>query len=151
MPILSHIFKKLQKKQAGPQRRQKQEQKTDSQEQQTQKAKVVAKKRTTKGASAMKAEHAHGAYNVIVRPHISEKSVSHNNEGKYVFEIYPGINKKEVAKAIESVYKVKVESVNRIKMPRKLKRHMRHKNLKFRYGKAVVTLEKGQEIEVLPQ
>ncbi|MEX2145138.1 MAG: 50S ribosomal protein L23 [Candidatus Spechtbacterales bacterium] len=87
----------------------------------------------------------------MLRPHISEKSVKHNDEGKYVFEVYKGVNKKQIAAAIESVYKVKVESVNRIKMPPKPKRHLRHQNLKFRHDKAVVTLAKGQEIEVLPQ
>jgi large subunit ribosomal protein L23 len=96
-------------------------------------------------------ESAHSAYGVVVRPHISEKSVEHNSEGKYVFEVASNVSKKQIKDAIEVMYGVKVESVNKIKVPAKKTRYRMQTGTKSRSNKAVVTLKKGQEIEVLPQ
>lgn len=96
-------------------------------------------------------ESAYSAYGIIVRPHISEKSVSGSDKAKYVFEIIPGANKKQIQSAIEVMYGVKVENVNKIKVPTKKTRYRAQSGSKARYDKAVVTLKKGQEIEVLPQ
>lgn len=102
-------------------------------------------------SSAIKMESAHSAYGVVVRPHVSEKSVERNHEGKYVFEVASSVSKKQIKDAIEVMYGVKVESVNKIKVPAKKTRYRMQTGTKFRYNKAVVTLKKGQEIEVLPQ
>ena len=139
MPILQHIFKKRQKKETGPktqkkglQEKKRQEQKeaqvqeqvksTKPKKQQKQQPKddlIKAKKdKSTKStASTIKTEGAHGAYGIIIRPHISEKSVAKNNQGKYVFEVYPRANKNQIKNAIEVMYDVKVESINKTQGP----------------------------------
>lgn len=96
-------------------------------------------------------DNAYSAYGVVLRPHISEKSVARNSEGKYVFEVAANAGKKEIQKAIETMYGVKVENVNKVKMPAKKTRYRFQSGTSSRPGKAVVTLKKGQEIEVLPQ
>lgn len=67
-----------------------------------------------------------------------------------MFEIYPGSNKNEIAQAVEEAYGVKVDSVNKIKTHQKTKRYRFQQGTSTRLDKAVVTLKKGQEIEVLP-
>lgn len=163
MPILGHIFQKKDKKGFKKISHPRAKFKDGSVKKDFKPAlqgapvkKSVNTKKTQKNlrklsASVMKSEQAHFAHNVIVKPHISEKSVSKNNEGKYVFEIHKGVSKQQIAKAIEILYDVKVEKVNRISVPRKSKMYKRIKGKQSRYDKAVVTLKKGQEIEVLPQ
>jgi len=100
----------------------------------------------------MKAERAHGAYRVLVRPHISEKSVAQNEMRKYVFEVYQGVKAPDVRRAIEQAYGVEVARINMITVPSKRVRFRRGtKGYKTRYRKAMVTLKSGHEIEVLPQ
>ena len=61
--------------------------------------------------------------------------------GKYVFLVENGANKSEIKKALEEIYKVKVVKVNTINA-----RPNPH-----RYKKAVVTLQSGQKLDILPQ
>ena len=49
---------------------------------------------------------------VILRPIVSEKSYNLIDEGKYTFEVDPRSNKTEIKQAVESIFKVKVSSVN---------------------------------------
>ena len=49
---------------------------------------------------------------IIIRPVVSEKSYSLIDEGKYTFEVDPRANKTEIKAAIESIFDVKVSSVN---------------------------------------
>ena len=60
------------------------------------------------------------------------------------------MNKPEVAKAIESMYGVKVSSVNILNKRGKIKRLGRNTGKIPGYKKAVITLEKGNKIEVMP-
>ena len=48
------------------------------------------------------------AYDVILRPVITEKSMAGIADKKYVFEVATGSNKVEIRKAIEEIFKVKV-------------------------------------------
>lgn len=99
----------------------------------------------------MKKEQAHGAFGVIVRPHISEKSVDQTQQGKYVFEVYPGVDATKVANAVEKTYGVDVAKVNMVKVASKKKRIRNRYSAKARPNKAIVTLKAGHSIEVLPQ
>lgn len=114
-------------------------------------AKKAQKKPKKRGASVIKFEQAHFAHGIVIRPHISEKSVSKNNQGKYVFEIHRKVSKPQITRAIETLYGVKVEKVNKISVFSKSKKYRRIQGKQSRHNKAVVTLKKGQEIEVLPQ
>ena len=62
------------------------------------------------------------AYDVIIRPIISEQSMEDVDIKKYVFEVAKDANKIEIKKAVEEIFGVKVEKVNTIRMEGKEKR-----------------------------
>lgn len=70
--------------------------------------------------------------------------------GKYIFLVDGASNKIELKKAVEAVYKVNVESVRIINTRPKPRRLGRAKGLKPGYKKAVITLKKGQKLDILP-
>ena len=62
------------------------------------------------------------AYDIIVKPIITEKSMSAVADKKYVFKVARDAGKIEIKKAIEEIFKVKVKSVNTINVKGKEKR-----------------------------
>ena len=62
------------------------------------------------------------AYDVIIRPIITEQSMEATEDKKYVFKVATDANKTEIKKAIEKIFDVKVEKVNTIRMEGKEKR-----------------------------
>jgi large subunit ribosomal protein L23 len=80
---------------------------------------------------------------VIIVPIVSEKSYALLDDGKYTFEVDPRSNKTEIKKAIESIFNVKVASINTLNRVGKTRR------TKFGLGKrkdtkrAIVTLKSG--------
>ena len=62
------------------------------------------------------------AYDIIIRPVITEQSMEATDEKKYVFKVANDANKTEIKKAIEQIFDVKVEKVNTIRMDGKEKR-----------------------------
>ena len=62
------------------------------------------------------------AYDIVIKPIITEQSMEDTEMHKYVFQVAPDANKVEIAKAIEEIFGVKVEQVNTIRMDGKLKR-----------------------------
>ncbi len=87
---------------------------------------------------------------LIKKAWITEKAGRLIELNKYVFIVDKQMNKPEVAKAIESMYGVKVSSVNILNKQRKIKRLRRNTGKIPGYKKAVITLEKGNKIEVMP-
>ena len=69
---------------------------------------------------------------------------------KYVFLIDEIANEPEVKKAVEGIYKVKVEKVNVINTRPKPRRIGRNFTKKPGYKKAIVTLKEGQKLDILP-
>jgi large subunit ribosomal protein L23 len=90
-------------------------------------------------------------FELIKKPHISEKALTFNSENKYVFVIAQSANKSEVKKAIASLYGVVVKSVNIVKVPSKPKRFKGVPGIKSGYKKAIVTLAKGNKIDVMKE
>jgi large subunit ribosomal protein L23 len=97
-------------------------------------------------------------YAIILRPIVTEKSVFISNENKYVFEVADGANKYEIAWAVEQIQKdskntVNVISVNTVSAKGKTRtgRFFKRANKGFSggYKKAIVTLKKGQQIELV--
>jgi large subunit ribosomal protein L23 len=88
------------------------------------------------------------ARDIIIRPIITEKSMSFASENKYTFEVEKVANKKEIGKAIEEIFKVKVMKVNTLNVPGKFRRYGRYSGLTRAWKKAVVTLKSGDKIEV---
>ena len=62
------------------------------------------------------------AYDIIIRPVITERAMSAVADKKYVFEVAKNAGKIEIKKAVEEIFGVKVASVNTINMPAKAKR-----------------------------
>ncbi len=87
-------------------------------------------------------------YDVIKALIRTEKSTVYEPLGKYLFLVDKSANKTEIKKAVESIYKVKVEAVNTFITRGKMKR-VRHQVGKTPdYKRAVVTLKKGLKIDV---
>ena len=84
----------------------------------------------------------------IVSPTITEKATSLSEFNKIVFKVYKGANKKLIKKSIEKIFKVNVIKVNIInKQPRK--KIAKGKKVKIQgYKKAIITLKKGQSIDL---
>ena len=88
------------------------------------------------------------ARDVILSPVVSEKSYALLDEGRYTFIVHPSSNKTEIKEAVQSIFGVKVASVNT--MNRKGKR----KRFGMTYGKrkdtkrAIVTLAEGEQIDI---
>ena len=62
------------------------------------------------------------AYDIIIRPVITERSMAAVAEKKYVFEVAKTAGKIEIKKAVEEIFGVKVASVNTVTMRGKEKR-----------------------------
>ena len=80
------------------------------------------------------------AHDIIVRPILSEKSYADIANKKYTFEVAKSANKTQIKKAVEEIFKVKVESVNISNVYGKIKRQGRHEGLTGSYKKAIVQL-----------
>ncbi len=90
-------------------------------------------------------------FEIIRKPHVSEKAFNLESEGKYVFVVSPSANKVEIKKAIQNLYGVVVKSVNVVKVPSKPKRFRGVPGIKSGYKKAVITLVKGSKIDVMKE
>ena len=77
---------------------------------------------------------------IIIKPIITEASMDKLNEGKYTFKVASNATKPEIAKAVETMFGVKVASVNTISMKKKPKRLGVHFGYTSEWKKAVVTL-----------
>ena len=62
------------------------------------------------------------AYDIIIKPIITEQSMEATEEKKYVFQVANDANKIEIKKAVEEIFGVKVEKVNTLRMEGKMKR-----------------------------
>ena len=83
--------------------------------------------------------------NTLIR---TEKGTDLEVDRKYLFLVANSANKFQIRKAVEEIYKVKVDSVNTMIVHGKLKR-VRHQQGKTPdWKKAIVTLKEGNSIEV---
>ena len=81
------------------------------------------------------------AYDVIVRPVITEQSMAGVADKKYVFMVDIDSNKTEIKEAVETIFGVKVAKVNTIRMQGKVKRTGAYPaGKRADYKKAIVTL-----------
>ena len=80
------------------------------------------------------------AYDIIIKPVITEQSMEATDEKKYVFQVAIDANKIEIKKAVEEIFGVKVEKVNTIRMDGKEKRMGVHVGLRASWKKAMVKL-----------
>lgn len=78
----------------------------------------------------------------------TEKGTSLAPQRQYLFQVAKVANKIEIKRAVEEVYKVKVQAVNTSVMPPKPKRVRQDFGKTNSWKKALVTLQVGQKIEV---
>lgn len=86
---------------------------------------------------------------VIKYPILSEKTYQQMATGVYTFAVDFRTNKAEVKKVVEHIFDVKVEKVNIISVPKKVKKVGRFEGMTNRYKKAIVTLSEGT-INIFP-
>jgi large subunit ribosomal protein L23 len=91
------------------------------------------------------------AYNVIIRPIISERTFDNMSLGKYTFEVAPKAAKEEIRAAVEKIFGVKVVKVNTMWVKPKMKRVRYQTGATRRWKKAIVTVAEGQTIEIFAQ
>ena len=84
----------------------------------------------------------------IISPNVTEKSTSLSEFNKFVFKVDKNANKKTIKKSIEKIFKVNVVKINTINMKRKVKLVKNKKSFKPGYKKAIITLKKGQSIDL---
>ncbi len=87
-------------------------------------------------------------YDIIQTLIRTEKGAFLEPERKYLFKVARRSNKIEIKKAVEEIYKVKVQDVNTSTVRGKLKRVRQEQGSTTAWKKAVVTLKEGQKIEV---
>ena len=84
----------------------------------------------------------------IICPLITEKATMLSNKNKIVFKVIKFSNKKILKKNIEKIFKVNVTKINTINYKQKIK-IVRGRKVKVPgYKKAIVTLKKGQSIDL---
>ena len=85
---------------------------------------------------------------VVVGPVITEKGTLVNEQGnQVVFRVHPDANKVEIRRAVETLFKVKVEKVRTSRLMGKARRVGRHLGRRPDWKKAYVTLAEGSRID----
>lgn len=88
-------------------------------------------------------------YKIIKHPIITEKSTELSSQNKYVFCVDKKANKNQIKKAIEEIYKVKVEKVYVVNVkPKKRMYRFYIEGYKSGYKKAIVKLKEGEKIAI---
>ena len=81
------------------------------------------------------------AYDIIIKPVITEQSMADVADKKYVFQVAIDANKTEIKAAVEEIFGVKVAKINTIRMQGKAKRTGAYPvGRRAAYKKAIVTL-----------
>ncbi len=84
----------------------------------------------------------------IISPNITEKSTSLSEFNKIVFKVHKGASKSSIKRSIEKIFKVNVVKINTINLKGKTKLVRNKKTSKTGYKKAIITLKKGQSIDL---
>lgn len=85
---------------------------------------------------------------IIIAPHISERSMMDMEEGWYTFKVDIKANKPTIKKAIEKIFDVNVDKVTTNRMPGKKRRMGYSQGRTSNWKKARVKLAEGDRIEI---
>lgn len=89
-------------------------------------------------------------YDVIKKPLFTEKGMDiKERENKVLIEVDSGSNKHEIKKAVEDIFKVKVEKVATINEKGKMKRFGKSAGRSPDRKKAVITLKEGEKLDFI--
>lgn len=90
-----------------------------------------------------------GMHAVLVRPLLTEKMTALREASNQVgFLVRADANRVQIKQAIESLLKVKVERVNVMTVKGKIKRLGRFSGKRSDWKKAIVTLKKGEKLDI---
>ena len=87
-------------------------------------------------------------YDKIISPHITEKSTNLSEQNKIIFKVPKEANKNNLKKSIEKIFKVNVTKINIINKKSKIKQTRGRKVKVKGFKKAIVTIKKGQSIDL---
>lgn len=87
-------------------------------------------------------------YELIRKPVVTEKSMKASEHNQITFIVPLNAEKTEIKKAVETVFGVKVETVNTIKTKGKVKKFRGRMGRRSDFKKAIVRLADGQHIDV---
>jgi large subunit ribosomal protein L23 len=91
-------------------------------------------------------------YGLIVRPLLTERStILKEKFNQYMFETKLNATKPDIKRAVEELFKVKVESVRTMVVQGKFRRFGRGGGMRSNWKKAIVTLTEGQKIDFAEQ
>lgn len=90
----------------------------------------------------------HSAFKILLHPIVTEKTTYLEGDSQYCFEVSPRANKIEIRKAIEGSFGVHVESVRIVNSKGKQVRYGRMSGSRKNRKKAIVTVKKGERIEL---
>ena len=88
---------------------------------------------------------------MILAPVVSEKSYGLIDNNAYTFVVHPGANKTEIRQAVETIWDVKVLSVNTINRKGKTKRFRFTQGKRADTKRAIVKLREGDKIDLFEQ
>ncbi|HDZ61632.1 MAG TPA: 50S ribosomal protein L23 [Nitrospirae bacterium] len=90
------------------------------------------------------------SYDVLMSPLLTEKgTLFKEKDNKITFKVATSANKIEIKKAVEEIFKVKVNRVTTINCKGKFKRMGRYEGKKPNWKKAMVTLAKGEKLDFI--
>ena len=87
-------------------------------------------------------------YDIILAPVITEKATNGSQYNQVTFRVHTGANKPQIRRAVEALFKVKVEAVNTHNRMGKTKRTRGRKGFRSDSKIAIVTLAEGNTIDV---
>ena len=87
-------------------------------------------------------------YDKIISPLVTEKSTNQSEHNKIVFKVPSHANKKNLKNNIEKIFKVNVTKINIINKQSRIKLTRGRKIKVSGFKKAIITLKKGQSIDV---
>tara|TARA_B100001741_G_scaffold305684_1_gene298198 strand:- start:124 stop:414 length:291 start_codon:yes stop_codon:yes gene_type:complete len=87
-------------------------------------------------------------YDKIISPHITEKSTNLSEHNKIIFKVPHKANKNNLKKTIEKIFKVNVTKINIINKKSRIKLTRGRKVKVSGFKKAIVTIKKGQNIDL---
>ena len=88
------------------------------------------------------------SFDIILSPAVTEKATILSDFNKIVFKVNKAANKKFIKKSIEKIFKVNVIKINTVNLKGKTKIIKGKKTFKSGTKKAIVTLKKGQSIDL---
>src|SRR5215207_3903821 len=95
-------------------------------------------------AAAIDARH----YDIVLAPHITEKSTMLSEQNAVVFKVARDASKPEIKAAVEALFNVKVTGVNTMVTKGKTKRWKGQPYQRSDAKKAIVTLAEGETIDI---